>query len=522
MVWANPTPRTIVFAVYDSVVLPFANPAAGGLMLAAAILGAVRMLLLDRRAAMLLAIAFGPYALFHLLFQEGGNLRYSTPLVPAMAFAVAFLAVSLDAPPAGRRRRLLVVLPLTVVLLVPNVFAPPISAAGIPIVAASIYGREAHPAFRAIDDMTKQAAQQMPAGVFAHFSLRRPLQAAPTKLPVIEPSRSFEWLGPADYWLKGGRGEVWFLADPARTDLALIDPQVRKARQRTEYVWSVASRPELMGTRPLNADWYRLPPPGWFAGEGWELTPETAGVARASHTRLQERPITAYVRRRREPMTAIVAGRHLGPASLPASVLDISLDGKLVDSWHIEPGKDGIEFFRVLQLPDGIPAGAGSYAELTLRARAASPGAATPPIAVEQFDVQPATAVMFAFGDGWHEAEYNNRTGLAWRWTSDHAALRVVGPGPLTIHLRGESPLKYVAIRPHVRVRAGDRQLATFYPDGDFAWTIQVPADALVASGGIVTIDTDQVYLPGPAEGTADARRLGLRIFETRVEPAAR
>jgi len=50
---------------------------------------------------------------------------------------------------------------------------------------------------------------------------------------------------------------------------------------------------------------------------------------------------------------------------------------------------------------------------------------------------------------------------------------------------------------------------------------LQVPAEVLIQSGGTVTIETDEVYLPGQAEGTADARRLGLRVFEVRVEAAA-
>ena len=40
---------------------------------------------------------------------------------------------------------------------------------------------------------------------------------------------------------------------------------------------------------------------------------------------------------------------------------------------------------------------------------------------------------------------------------------------------------------------------------------------ALIEAHGIVTIETDRTYLPGAAEGTADTRRLGLRIFEIRA-----
>ena len=54
------------------------------------------MLFLDRRALGLVVIAFAPYAAFHLLFQEAGNLRYATPLVVPIAFAAAFLVCSLE------------------------------------------------------------------------------------------------------------------------------------------------------------------------------------------------------------------------------------------------------------------------------------------------------------------------------------------------------------------------------------------------------------------------------------------
>lgn len=526
MLWANPSPRAVAFALYDSLLLPFANPAAGAVVLAIAALGLLRMLFLDRRAFGLVVIAFAPYAAFHLLFQEAANLRYATPLVVPIAFAAAFLVCSLEGQISRSGRRVILAAPLVMLLLAPNVFIPRLltgGGAGFPIVAGYVYGREMHPAFRAIDDMTREAQRREPAAVFSHFSLRRPLQAAPTNLPVVEPRRNVEWLAAADYWLKGGRGEVWFLADPKRTDLALIDPQARRPRRRTEYLWSVADRPELLGTRPLAVDWYRMDPPGWFAGEGWELTPETAGLARATNTRLQQRPITAHIRRRSDAMVAIIAGRHLGPASFPASILDVAIDGKPAGSWRIDPAKDGINFFHILQLPQGIPAGPGDYADLTFTARAESAGVATPEIAIEQFDVQPVSTVMFAFGDGWHEAEYNNRTGLAWRWTSDRAQLRILPSDAIVqIAMRGESPVKYVRAVPTVRFLAGTRELATFRPTRDFLWRISVPADALAASDGIVTIETDKVYLPGQAEGTADARRLGLRIFETVVTGRAR
>jgi hypothetical protein len=136
------------------------------------------------------------------------------------------------------------------------------------------YAREPHPAFRAIADMRAAVGAEHPGNVYAHYALRRPLQTeAADGLSVVDPRRSYEWLGPVSYWMKGGASPVWFLADPRRSDLDLIDPAARRLVRR--YTWSVARNGTLSGTRPTDVDWYRLENPGWFVGEGWSLTPET-------------------------------------------------------------------------------------------------------------------------------------------------------------------------------------------------------------------------------------------------------
>ena len=49
---------------------------------------------------------------------------------------------------------------------------------------------------------------------------------------------------------------------------------------------------------------------------------------------------------------------------------------------------------------------------------------------------------------------------------------------------------------------------------------MRVPADEVERAAGTIAIETDPIYLPGPAEGTADERHLGLRVYECRVYPA--
>jgi hypothetical protein len=351
---------------------------------------------------------------------------------------------------------------------------------------------------------------EQPGKVFSHHAVGRALQvAAAAPLPVVEPPERYEWLGPVEYWKGGGTAPVWFLADPRRTDLALIDPHDR--RMVTPYRWRVGDRHVVGGTRPIDADWYRMAPPGWFAGTGWSLTLEAGGVTQATGTGLDHRPIEAYVRRRSGPAWLLLGGRHLAaPAGAP-SRLTLTIDGHAIDAWVVDPAA-GANFLRTIELPAGIPAGPGAYATLLI-AEEATAGAPPQPIAIRQFDVQSAPTLMFGFGDGWHEEEFDARTGERWRWSSDRSILQIVPPQAVEVRLRGESPRKYFDVAPRVRLLAGDREIAVLHPDSDFDWIVKVPADAVRQARGALTLETDRVYLPGKVEGSPDTRRLGLRLF---------
>ena len=83
--------------------------------------------------------------------------------------------------------------------------------------------------------------------------------------------------------------------------------------------------------------------------------------------------------------------------------------------------------------------------------------------------------------------------------------------------MRIESPLRYFDRASKVRIMAGDRELAAMEVSETLPWVVTVPADALAASGGLVTIETDQAFVPFERTGVADKRRLGLRIFSADV-----
>jgi hypothetical protein len=349
----------------------------------------------------------------------------------------------------------------------------------------------------------------------------RPLEASSLDGPAVtvKPRRNREWLGPVEYWRQGGLQTVWFLADARRTDLALIDPQSR--RDIARYRWSIADQSVLSGTRPLAADWYRIPPPGWFLGEGWGLTPETGGIAQSTGRSVDRQPIEGYVRRRPGPMHLLIGGSHASAAGTPPVVFTASIDGTPIDTWTIEPRPSGARFLRLIDLPDGLPPGTGEFATLRIMARAEPPSRPTPEVAISQFDIQSSRTLIYGFGEGWNEAEYDNVTGLLWRWTSGRSMLLVSPPQAVVIHVRGESPLKYLGEVPTVRIKAGDRVVGELRPESDFEWTVKVPDDAVRSGGGAIALETDRVYLPGQAEGTADARQLGLRLFEIDVNPDA-
>jgi hypothetical protein len=500
MLWLNPTPRRLAFSLYETFVLPWGSVPLAGTIACAAAVGVLVMIVRERRALGLVLVAFAPYAAFHLFLQETLTVRYALPLVPVVAWLAARgLAAT------GR--------------LAPFIAVPLLGATLVVSLPLGIaYGRQPHPAFRAIDDATRLAATTAPAAMHSHYSLWRPLQAAaPLPFRVVPPRHHVEWLGLVEYWRNGGRDPAWFLADPRRTDLALVDPAARTDVVR--YGWAVADRPELSGTRPMAVDWYRIAAPGWFAGEGWSLTPETGGEARANAKGPDQRPIQAWVRRRGEPVHLMIGSRHLGDPGDPAAEFELAIDGRVLDRWRSTV--EDPNTLRFFDLPDGI-SGAEGYATLSVVSHAAGGDGRRAPSAVRQFDVQPSSRLLYGFGEGWHELEYEAATGRLWRWSSDRALLRVHGePSAVRLTLEGESPLRYFDAPPVVSVVVGGRIVERFSPAADFEWTVLIPADAMAAAGGTITLTQDRAYLPGVAEGTSDERRLGLRLFDVRIDSAS-
>lgn len=494
MLYTNPNPRAAAFALLRTFIYPWDATALGVVVLVLASIGVVQLVLRDRRSLAPVIALSVPYLIFHLLFQDTSFVRYALPLVPVTAF-VAVRGIALVSTSA---------VPLA---------AAALSIAGVAIASPVLasYSSEASPTVRVLAAMKAEARTAQPGAIAMHQTFVRPLEAEEVGFPLQLPAPPrLEWLELNKYWRSGRAEPVWFLADPTRSDLALIDPHSRQ--DFTDVRWPLVARPAFGGMRPSAVRWYRMPAPGWFVDEGWSLTPEAAGMARLMTRGPHISPVAAGIRRRSQAARLLIGGRNLAAPADPAARVTLSIDGTPFQEWTAQPGF----FLHVFDVPAGRLMGEGSFATLTVQSTPVS-GSAPIPIAIEQFDLQNADQLMWAYDNGWQEAEYSPALGV-WRWTSDRSTLRIVGAAwPVRVTLSIESPLRYFDEAPLVRATAADKELAVTTLSASREWTFEVPADALAASGGAITIETNRTFSPAERSGAADQRRLGLRVFSIQV-----
>lgn len=468
------------------------------------VLGLVRLAWSGRRVLAAMLLCFWTYLVFHVVFQETVTLRYSLPLViPVCALAVIAVAA------IHRHAATLLVAALSAACLV--IAQPPLRA----------YAAGGAPVFRAFQEMLKTlpTAREQPLLKMHHqvyWGILRALvwyQPLWDVGPQVHPGKR-EWLGVVTHFENGGTQPVWFLSDVNRTDLSLFDPRSRTLEGSFEEPPSV--RAYIMGTRLDSLRWWTIDPPGWMLGTGWSLTPESRGVTTEDATGPHQQPAVAWLRARQEPVRVMIGGRYIGPGQTPTTLI-ADLEGAEAGRWTLGPSRPW--FVEWIDWPRGVVSTTGRpYARLTARAVPASPTNAPPGVLLEQFDAAPVASVMFAFQDGWHELENNPATGEIWRWVSNRGTIEVRGAGKdLTLTLAGPSPLKNFDHAPDVVVRAGQKELARFLPDADFTQTIPVPLDALTASSGLITIETNLSFVPAERGQGADQRRLGVKFYRIEI-----
>jgi hypothetical protein len=500
--WAPSVPHTARALAYAAA-FPWGSAPFAVLVLGLAVAG-VAVMVISRawRELGTIALLWGPYAVFHFGVHDPATVRYALPFVPPVAYAAARALSSL--PRRGAAIAATAVLALTLASSVRALDTS--SAAGSPL-------------FRLAADMGERArSMTTPPLVLSHLApgiaLRRVEELLPERAPWrwIRPKRDREWLQIAKAWRSGTVDRLWFVASARRADLALVDP--RSLRLLREYRQPPEARWLLSGLRPAALNWYEIRRPNWIALEGWALTPETAGIATRDGKGPHLAPIAALVRPLDRPAIIVVGGRHVGPPGSAAARVTVELAGREID--RFEANAIDRTFLRTIVVPPAHPA--RDYAQLTIGSTTTD--GAVVPVAIEQFDYQPADTVVFAYGDGWHEMELNPRTGLRWRWTAANADLRIHAPGDVRVSLTGESPRRYFRRPARLIVRAGDTVLAERDLLGDYHEDVCVPGGLLQATHGRLTVATDRTFVPRKRSGSPDARELGLRVFAVDVSPA--
>lgn len=497
MLWTMPTVRVAASALQHTFVSPWASWWTAAVVLIAATAGAATV---ARRPGVRLIVAalVLPYLAFHLLFQEAVTVRYALPLVPG----IAWLAVQ------GIDRMAPRVLPVATLAIAGFSLA-------LAIPATIAYARVPAPIFRAMHDL-ESAQRVAPITVASHrrvFAESRRVrewlhQTAGTWLPSPP---GFEWLQLTQAWRSGTASAAWFLANPRRTDLALVDTSEASL---TRYRWPFDSSVFAGGARPDEFDGYAFArPPGWFLEQGWALTPEIAGVTFRDGHGPHQKGSVGWIRRRPDGTELVLGGRHLGAPGAPPVRLVATIDGRTIIDRQLEPGF----FAERVALPAGTLRGEGPFARIFVTSEAVD--GSPQPVSLEHFDVQSVGVPMFAFEEGWYEPEQERGSARQWRWMSPRATLWVRPVGrDVTLRIAAESPVRYFGRAPELRVSAAGTLLAHLSPSRDFTWEVVVPGEQLAETHGELLIESDRQFVPGKGTPDGDHRSLALRVYSVEVE----
>ncbi len=503
---AAPTLRNASAALVNTFARPWGNPVLATAVLLAAAIGAYRVVRSSPRGAGVLAIYAAPYVVFHLVLQETSTIRYALPVMLGFSYLVA---VAIDAIPWRQRRAVLVLL-----------------VAGTLFVSArSLYGvvRTGSPAMRLLTAMYHRASEESPAFVVAHENLK--LRRVQRILPAPPPWKAawaaapYEWRTVADHWKSGATAPVWFVANPRRTDLSLIDR--RSQHVLGSYKLDVQAAWILRGVRPRAFTWLEFGPPAWLALRGFALTPETGGVAARDGDGPASGGAVALVRRYGGGAVLALAGRHVGAADDPDVRIAIEIDGRSVGS--VLASARSRDYRALIHLRAEQLAGDTPYATLTVRSSPLAAAARLVPVTVEYLDYQPEGGALLSLSSGWHEPELRTDNGLTWRWAAPRASVLIHRqPGTaVELFLAGDAPLPRGSAASLIQVSSNGHALDAFEGVA-FSRRIVVPPDASERCDVDVTITASAWFVPHDFGQGEDRRELAFRAFTIEANPLPR
>jgi hypothetical protein len=481
----------MALGIIASLVGPWTAPALGWIVVVIAIAGLVMLAVRAPQSAILLLVAYVPYSIFHLIVQETYS-RYALPIVPAVGYlAVRGLsALGMSAATIGSAAIVVASLVLT-------------------LPAAKAYSTYPSPAYAAVDDLQQLVAKTPTAVVGMHQRFARVLETRDVAAKILPAPVMRESTALAEYWRGGGTVPVWYLSDPARGDLELVDPLSRRVHKH--YAWAFPREAFISGVRPDILDLVAIDsPPGWFAETGWHLTPETLNI---SEQQGRSEGI-ARIRNRPDAALLVLGGESTQAAGGKPARVSLTLGDRLIEQWEVPPGG---RFFKRIALEPGALAGEGTFTQMVVSYQGEN--GRPERVRLTQLMVASPQSVFHLEHSGWNESEYSDQLQRRWRWTTARAETFVNSAGrDLTLTIAGESPLRYFDTAPRVTIRAGTQVLATAQPSSDFDMSVKIPAAALEASDGMLTIETDQSFVPHERSSSSpDRRTLGLRIFKFEI-----
>jgi hypothetical protein len=487
---SNPTPRRMALGIIAALVGPWAAPPLGWIVVAIAIAGLAVLAWRAPQSAVLLLVAYVPYSIFHLIVQESYS-RYALPIVPAVGYLVVRGLSAAGTKAAAFGSAAIVVASLLLTLP-----------------AAKAYSEYPSPVYAAVNGVQQLVTSTPNAVVGVHQRFARALETRDIGAKILPSPVMRESTALAEYWRGGGTMPVWYLSDPARGDLELVDPLSR--RVHAHYGWTFPREAFISGVRPDILDLVSIDsPPAWFAETGWHLTPETLNI---SEQQGRSEGI-AHIRNRPDAALLVLAGESTQTGGAKPARVSLALGDRVIEEWDVPPAG---RFFKRIMLDPGMLTGDGSFTRLVVSYK--GPDGRPERVRLTQLMVASPQSVFHVEHSGWNESEYSDQMQRRWRWTTARAETFVNSAGrDLTLTIAGESPLRYFDTAPHVTIRAGGQVLTTVQPSNDFELNVKVPAAALAASDGMLTIETDQSFVPHERSGSPDRRTLGLRILRFEI-----